>query len=310
MARGDAAAWSGLRDADLRLASLVYRLAIANTQLCSAHQAATGLIVQTLDQYQESLRPSAKAAFRFESSVSVEAVIGGSPADLAGILANDGIETIARQLPANPTTSVSTARRDSAESLLAALPTGKPVDLTIVRNGAHIVGQLVPLESCRAHAELVTDSGFGAQSDDQRLQVGIDYLARFDDNELAVLVAHELAHIILRHTERLEAVGIHHGLLQDFGRNACTIRQAETEADRFSMWLLANAGFDPEIGPHFWRGHGMSISGGIFRSATHESAKQRAQNLDDEIQIISHNAMHMPDVVRERFNAPLGTQCV
>jgi hypothetical protein len=307
----DAAPWTALRSADLRLASIVYRLALANNDLCDMHQAATGLLVQTLDQFPDAMRASAKAAFRFETPVTVEAVIAESPADFAGILEDDGLAKIndVSLAIAPQITTVSSTSRDQAEMLLAALRRDKPALVALVRHGATIIKQLVPRESCRVHAELVTDSDFGAQSDEQTLQVGIDYLVRFDDQELAAVAAHELAHIILRHTERLEAIGIHHGLLQEFGRNACTIRQAESEADRYSLWLLANAGFDPALGPKFWRGRGRSISGGVFRSATHDSAKRRAEAMEAELMIIKANAMHMPTGTNARFKGQLGAHC-
>ena len=295
--------WGQLRDADLRLASLVYRLAIANNALCDSHESETGMVIQTLDQFPRDLRLQARAAFHFETPVIVEAVVDDSPSKVAGIQPGDGIEMVNGQSLTDSSTNVapSTATRDNAENALSKLPSGETATVKLARNGVHFNLQFVPRESCSVRSELVTDSGFGAQSDDQRIQIGIDYLARFDNDDIAALVAHELAHIILQHTKRLEAQGVHRGLIEEFGRNACKIREAENEADRFSIWLLANAGFDPSIAPKFWRGKGRSISGRIFKSSTHDSAMRRADAMDDQINLTVRNRLDISTETTEKF---------
>ncbi|GAC1412673.1 MAG: hypothetical protein NVSMB6_14530 [Burkholderiaceae bacterium] len=295
--------WIQLRDADLRLGTLVYRLAIANNALCDSHESATGMVIQTLDQFPKDLRLQARSALRFETPVVVEAVVDSSPSKVAGLQPGDGIEMVNGQSLLDSSTNVvpSTAARDNAEDTLSKLPSGETATVKLTRNGVHFNLQFVPRVSCSVRSELVTDSGFGAQSDDKRIQIGIDYLARFDNDEIAALVAHELAHIILQHTKRLEAQGVDRGLLKEFGRNTCKIREAENEADRFSIWLLANAGFDPSIAPKFWRGNGRSISGRTSAGSTHDSARRRADAMDEQINLTVRNRLDISTETTEKF---------
>jgi hypothetical protein len=70
----------------------------------------------------------------------------------------------------------------------------------------------------------------------------------------------------------------------EFGRSRRLNAEAEIEADRLSVHLLANAGYDPRIAPAFWRSDlGRSVGGGLFRSRIYASPEERARALEREI---------------------------
>jgi len=74
------------------------------------------------------------------------------------------------------------------------------------------------------------------------------------------------------------------GAEREFGRNRRLNRQVEEEADRMSVHLLANAGYDPAIAPVFWRSRlGKRAGGGLFRSGTYPSPGGRARLIEAEI---------------------------
>lgn len=79
----------------------------------------------------------------------------------------------------------------------------------------------------------------------------LDFVA--GDDELAVVMAHELAHNILGHPQRLDAQKVPHGILRGFGKNAGRVRVTEEEADRLSLKLLWPAGYDVSAAIPFWR---------------------------------------------------------
>src|SRR3546814_10090738 len=109
-----------------------------------------------------------------------------------------------------------------------------------------------------------------------------------DDDELAALVAHELAHIVLRHPERLTAAHVSRGMFSIFGRNARLIRTTEIEADRLSVVLLANAGYDPMAAARLWRDHGKRLGdGGLLAGTTH-------LGLEDRIALVEREAALIP----------------
>ncbi len=82
----------------------------------------------------------------------------------------------------------------------------------------------------------------GADGEQVRVTSGlIDFLS--DDDELAAVAAHELAHNQLGHPQLME------NLKKGRGK---VIREHEIAADRLAVWLLANAGYDPRATIRLW----------------------------------------------------------
>jgi predicted Zn-dependent protease len=132
--------------------------------------------------------------------------------------------------------------------------------------------------------EIRAADSLDARSDGRVIQVNYGLALAATDAELAVVFAHELGHLVLEHRRRLEAAGVEKGFFGEFGRNQRLNRQVEVEADRISVHLLANAGYDPAIAPAFWRSKlGRRAGGGILRSSTYPSAEGRARQLEREI---------------------------
>jgi hypothetical protein len=173
--------------------------------------------------------------------------------------------------------------RDSAFALLAEHPAGTPLVLGIVHAGQPREVTLAAAQECRALAEILDDKGTDARSGGQVIQIAYGLASRATDDQLATIFAHELAHSILHHRARLSAAEVNKGLLGEFGKSRRLNLQAEEEADRLSVHLLANAGIDPRAAAAFWRSKlGRRLSGGIFHDRMHLSAKDRAALLDKE----------------------------
>lgn len=276
--------WTRLRQVDARMATIGWRLVTANAALCRELQPTPGLQLHALDQYSAALQPEARATFGFATPVQVEAVVPDSPAARAGVLPDDGLLAVAdTPVPASPHPGDTSATRDAAQALIAAQPSTTPLRLTLQRAGRHIDLTLPPSPGCRSAFEVLLAPGNKASSDGRVVQVAVGFLERLDDQAIAAIVAHELSHTILRHRARLEAAGVKWGLAAQFGRNARLFRRTEEDADRLSVHLLRNAGYDPAAAIAFWRGEGSQLDGGLFRSPTHPSAKARAGALAAEV---------------------------
>ncbi len=276
--------FEALRSADLRLATIAYRLTTKNAPLCDRLQPELGIQFHSLRQYTPAARASAEAAFGFATVVTVEAVVADSPAAAAGVMADDGVLSVDDQpLPAlragagDPATTVD---RDAIDRRIAALPVDRPISLLVSRRGQTLKLELFPRPGCRSRFEVHAIDE--AAADGSIVQIGASFLDRFDDDALAVVVAHELSHIILRHRDRLEAAGVKYGILADFGKNGRLHGVAESEADLLSVYLLANANYDPLIAGRFWRGAGRRLDPGLFRSRAYLGWKARAAALDAE----------------------------
>ncbi|WEK42261.1 MAG: M48 family metallopeptidase [Candidatus Sphingomonas colombiensis] len=269
-----------LRAIDLRLGTIGYRLATANAALCDRQTPITGALLHAITQYDRASEAAARQAFGFAAPVAVEAVVADSPAARAGLQPNDGIAAVDGEVIAASATPSSVADRDAA--LAAIARGGMRVRFDVMRAGAERVVEVAALPGCAATFEVVLGPEMTAQSDGKVVQVGVRFFERYRDEDVAVIAAHELAHIVMKHRARLEAAGVKGGLFGELGRNARLSQRAEEEADRLSIHLLYNAGYDPTSAARFWRAHGGDIDGGLFRSRTHPATRVRAAAMEAE----------------------------
>lgn len=264
---------------DVRLAAVGERLLKANVALCRQTMPIAGLILHSADQYREGVAGTAFA----DGAVAVAAVLPGSPAE--GVLApGDGVATIGSAPVADMPAAAGSPLRNAAFAALASLTTDGPLALTIVRGGREHAVELDAPAGCRALVELEADTSLNARSDGRIIQVNYGLAAAASDQELAVVFAHEMAHLVLEHRRRLERAGVDTGFFGELGSNQQRSRELEVEADRMTVHLLANAGYDPRIAPAFWRSAlGRRASGGLLRSRVYPSPETRARLLEREI---------------------------
>lgn len=287
-----------LRAIDLRLTTIAHRLVVANVPLCRETSPATGIVLHALSQYDPATQGPARVTFGFATPVAVEAVVTGSAAARTGVTADDGVIAIDGK-PLTRTAGTSSADRDAALAALADAPS--PVRMTLARAGQNREVSVAAPAGCRAAFEVLLGPSMTAQSDGRVVQIGVRFFERYRDDETAVIVAHELAHVILRHRIRLEAAGVKGGLFSELGRNGRLNRMVEDQADRLGVTLLHNAGYDPASAARFWIAHGGDIDGGLFRSRTHPATKARIAALQAEAGAIPAGARpYIPPILATR----------
>ncbi|QPI75387.1 M48 family metallopeptidase [Sphingobium sp. Cam5-1] len=296
--------FEAIRAVDAEMARLGRRLAVANASLCDRQEPSLGLMLHTPAQYARDVRAAAIRHFRFDGPIGIEAVVEGSPAAAAGIRADDTLMAVgpARFPPADPQARANTSALADATRRIMALPVDRPLTLHLRRGGHDQERVVVPEPACRTRFEVVLGPDFLAQADGEVVQIGSRFFADYPDWVVAP-IAHELAHNVLRHRERLEARGVDYGLLSGMGRNVGYFRQTELEADILSVSLLANAGFDPAIAVIFWRAFGPAHDGGI-RSRSHPAWKDRVRVIERAIADLGPERPHRPSILAAR-NKPL-----
>ncbi len=277
----ESSTWSALEREDVRLARIAERVMVANASLCDILMPATGMILHSRDQYREGVADDRFA----DGSLAISSIVPHSPAARAGLRRDDvilAINGLAVSAIAPPDDG---NLREAAFTLLASQPTGATIALRIKRDAVEQMISVVPPAGCRSLVEIMTGDGPRARSDGQVIQVQYDFAAQLDDAQMAVVLAHELAHTVLEHRRRKEEAGIDNGVFAEFGRNQQVNRQAEIEADRLSVHLLANAGFDPSSIPLFWRSEIGRSLGGAMPSFVYPTQEARAQLVEREMEM-------------------------
>jgi len=279
----DANLFEAVRAADMRVAGIGWSLATANVALCDRIEAATGLQPHTLDQFDPGAREAAGRHFHFATPVAVEGVVPDSPADSAGLRADDSLVRVGTvDIAALPGRPGSTDRLVAVQLAIAELPIDAPIAIQAIRAGTPIRTTIQPVRACKSRFELMLDGGFGASADGTMVQIGSAFLDDYPDDQLAAVMAHEFSHNILHHRDRLEARGVDYGLLAGFGANVKYFRQTEVQADLLSVYLLANASYPVRASVAFWRHFGPSKAGGILRSRSHPAWRDRVATLEAE----------------------------
>ena len=286
-AQDDARAESlvGLRALDGRVATIGHRLAVAGLDLCTDRQWLPGLAIHDLSQYGGANREAAIRAFRLDLGPAVLALAAGGPAERAGLRLDDVLLSVdGAELPRGRPAEARTF--DRVEAMLATVETAFAdgmAEMAVLRGGRRLAVRIAAEQGCATRFQLIPSRRLNALADGRYVQVTTaigEYVQ--DDEELAAVLAHEFAHNILRHRNRLDAAGVARGFLGNLGRNARLIRATEAEADRFSIYLLDRAGYDPAAAVRFWSRFGRRGLN-FLGSPTHPNWRQRIAMFEAEI---------------------------
>jgi len=231
------------------VASVAYRLSLANSARCADIVAPQhGLILHSLDQYGGADREDAARHFGLGADVNVMAVVEGSPAARAGLAPDDRLIAINGQAlaPSAAASRPSRAPVERAERMIAqASEKGEIVLRVGSSRGEHDV-RFRADRGCPADVELLPGDAVNAWADGERVVVSAGIVRRCrDDDDLALVIAHELAHNLLHHGRRLaSAPDRKGGLFLRSGTTARGTQKAEEEADRLAVRLTRAAGYD------------------------------------------------------------------
>lgn len=273
-----------LTELDERVARVAWRLSESNADLCPAVRPSAGWALHSARQYSLDLRPHVEARFGLSGDLpGVLAVPPESPAAAAGFRPGDLIvEAAGSELDRGDGALAPswTGLERNVRIIDTALARG-PTAFTVLRGGARVRIEAIPRRACGYDVQLDPSDELNARADGRRLFIStaLAGFARTDD-ELAVILGHELAHHVLGHRPWNEAGGAARRANEGVWRVEGGGGGAEQQADRVGLYLLARAGYDPAVAAPFWRRFGDSNWRVRFPQIGHASAGSRAVALE------------------------------
>ncbi|MEQ1510039.1 MAG: M48 family metalloprotease [Sphingopyxis sp.] len=307
---------TALRKQEERVAAIGERLSIsaATAGWCEGGHS-LGWTLGEIGQYGKRYRAAARALWGVPTGATlfISALAPDGAAAQAGLRTGMGIVSIAGRTPMrNPYQSASNHARLNSEQLVErSLAAGSMVIETLNADGTHRQWQLTPRPSCATRFEVGAEDDEQAYADGEVVQVtaGMGRYTDDNDQELAAVIAHELAHNILRHIPRGEQSGTPENYTRYLGRYTNITRSMEEEADRMSVWLLSLAGYEPQTPIAFWRRFGPGHDSAHPLGRTHDRWQDRVAALESEIETMraakQRNSNARPTLLDRRDLVPV-----
>jgi membrane-associated protease RseP (regulator of RpoE activity) len=199
--------------------------------------------------------------FRIGKGVRVLHVVPDSPASRGGLRPGDILLSLrGRAISSREQLEKAQRRKDAGA-----------VEVLVNRDGAEIRLFLHHVRECWYGTSILVADYVNAFADGRTILVTTGML-RFsrNDDELAVVLGHELAHNVLGHSVR-------------------SYKRFEKEADYLGCYFAARAGYDVSRGVEFWRRLARESPGAISESASyaHSGTAARASALREAVEEIS-----------------------
>ena len=253
---------------DQRVADVAWRLALANADLCLATRPRAGWTLQSASQYGSELRPLAEQQFGLEGDLpGILSAPPNSPAHDARLRPGDLILAVNDQ----PLSVGDTTRRESYDGLQAnidrlnAAALEGPMSLTVRRDGVERQMIVTPRPACAYVTQVEVRDDLRALSDGRTIFVSARLVdIAQNDDQLAFLLAHELAHAVLEHATVPDVQGGRGPLNDRITLARGLSSRAESDADILGLYLLARAGFDPARGVQFLSAYEVAAPGSRY----------------------------------------------
>lgn len=287
-----------------RLMGVSYPLLTAAGELCKRDaQPIYGLMLHDKELYRKMLGKEyegvASRYYGLGKRVTVRYVHPDFPAGRAGLKVGDPILAINGKALGDKSALEAMDIIDKLD-----LPEGRPLLLGIEREGKTLDLSIQGVPGCKYAAYLVNSDDVNASADGSRVVVTTG-MVRFveTDDELALVVSHEIAHNALGHMRKREinvlfgslldsliygATGVDTGwVFAQLGGRAFS-QAFEAEADYAGLYISARAGRNITDAANFWRRLAIEHPASIKQSfsSTHPSAPERFTAIEKAVQEI------------------------
>jgi hypothetical protein len=280
---------------DRRVYDIAFRIEAANQDLCADRRPRLGLSWANAEAFELKMREAATEAFQLGDGLTVTSVVTGGPAALAGLQTGDVLVSVNGEAVAAGKGAVEKSYKRLGEIVGQATT---PVSFVVRRGGAAQTISVTPVMACGYDVVVEDGKDINAYADGKAIHI-LRPILRLADNEdeLALVIAHELAHNgqhhiqAQRHNGRMVGFG---GLLLDgvaaaYGVNtngaftkagmqigmAHAAPEFEAEADYVGMYYMARAGYPTDGVEDFWRKMAVEFPSTIFVKTDHPTSPAR-----------------------------------
>jgi len=289
-----------------KLQAVASKIVISGAELCGDKVAPYfGINTWNEDDFQREWKAAAQSKYGLTKQVHISTVVSGSAADLAGLKEGDIVQSVNGWLPPygkdGPT--------KLTEKLKELGKTGTPVEFTIRRGEEEKKISVSSTQACDFSVKLSQDDVKNAYADGKNIVVYKGMMDFFKtDEEIALVVSHELAHNSMKHIDAKKKNAVLGGIVGllldvaaaaggvntngDFTRMASNVGggafsvEFEQEADYVGLYFMATAGYKIDDAPNFWRRMATSNSQSITMKSSHPTAPERFIALETTVKEI------------------------
>ena len=268
-------------------------LLVNNTPLCKKNaRHLLGFTAKNRYSYSSEYASAAQRLLRLDERLKVTGVLAGSGAARVGILSGDGLVAVEDK----PLPQGENAERQAAAVLAPLVGKKSQVKLSVMRNGTAQTIEVPLTTACAFRVELGNTDAINSYADGRRVLItrGMMRFAQ-SDQELALVVAHEMAHDILGHTiqrhdtatiasviDNLIRVHPELGMVTGMAGIKPYSQENDAAADQLGLYLAARAGYMTNDAAGFWRRLAdktpVSVANGF--TALHPSTSYRLTAID------------------------------
>jgi len=300
----------------IRLFTTAYPLRQAAAAFCEDSQTLIPAFMTGSEfHYQEEFRDTAKKLFGLDKHLRITHIIENSPAANAGLQLNDRIVAVNDQiLPKDKK-----ARQKFYEILEQAQLS--QITIKLERSNETIEKVLNLPKGCNYPVALSSSDAVNAYADGSNVVItrGMMRFAQ-TEQELALVVSHELAHNAMSHitAKTLNSLGgtlldiaaavagvNTQGLFGSIGARAYS-QAFENEADYVGLYIMARAGIDTQGAALFWRRmaveHPASINSN--HASTHPATAERFIAIEKTIEQIEEKKQNRQSLVPDMKESP------
>ena len=269
-----------------RLRRVDFAVRAANVDICKEKAPAVGFMTMNLESAPSEYREAYARLYGVTRQITLVSVFEGGPAGRAKLAVGDQIVSVNGK-----SVKAGSSGRSQIAGLIAESK-GRPLRLTVRRDGGLVPVELTPGMICNYPTFLRNDDSVNAFADGSRIIVtsGMMRFAQSDD-ELAFVIGHELAHNTMGHIESKTGNMILGGIIGAIltGLSGVNVidpmmqvgvlafsQEFEAEADYVGVYYAARAGYDTKKAAYFWRrmaaAHPRAIG---LQGTTHPSSAKR-----------------------------------